>query len=108
MPEAFKNKNYTEYDTLTDELVAKADVMYQTRVQAERFNDKNEYERVKDAFILDKTKLNGLKESAILLHPLPRVNELPEEVDALEQAWYFRQAANGVPARMALFEMFMG
>jgi aspartate carbamoyltransferase catalytic subunit len=73
-----------------------------TRVQQERFNDPAEYERLKDAFILDAEKMALGKESMIVLHPLPRVNEITVDVDKDPRAAYFRQVENGKYVRMAL------
>jgi aspartate carbamoyltransferase catalytic subunit len=89
-------------DTLTDELLMTSDVIYMTRVQKERFGDIASYEAVKDAFIFDTDTVQKMHDKAILMHPLPRVNEISLEIDSLPQARYFAQAANGVPVRMAL------
>ncbi len=78
------------------------DVIYATRIQKERFPDPQEYESVKDAFILNKEILPQLKENAIILHPLPRINEIQPEIDETKYARYFEQARNGIPVRMAL------
>ena len=88
--------------------VSHADVIYMTRVQKERFASVEEYERVKDEFILKGEHVKTFKKGAIILHPLPRVNEIELEVDAYEGASYFRQAGNGVPTRMALLAMVTG
>ncbi|MFH1788661.1 MAG: aspartate carbamoyltransferase [Candidatus Altiarchaeota archaeon] len=87
----------------SDELdVSGCDVIYSTRIQKERFPDPQEYERVKDAFILDSDILPSLKKRSIIMHPLPRVNEIHHSIDATPHARYFQQAKNGVPVRMAL------
>jgi aspartate carbamoyltransferase catalytic subunit len=87
----------------TDELdVSGCDVVYSTRIQKERFPDPQEYERVKDAYILDEGLIPSLKKKSIILHPLPRVNEIHYSLDKTEYARYFQQAKNGVPVRMAL------
>ena len=88
--------------------VSHADVIYMTRVQRERFEDKDEYERVKDEFILAGRHVPNFKKGAIILHPLPRVNEITVEVDDYAGASYFRQAGNGVPTRMALLALVTG
>ena len=75
-----------------------------TRVQKERFPNLESYEKVKDAFIFDTTTVMQMGSRSILMHPLPRVNEITFEVDALPQARYFEQAQNGVPVRMALIQ----
>lgn len=97
--------------TQTNDLAAaasQADIIYMTRVQRERFADMYEYELVKDKFILNADYLPILKKGAIIMHPLPRVNEITVEVDAYAGAAYFRQAANGLPTRMALLALLTG
>jgi aspartate carbamoyltransferase catalytic subunit len=98
----FNEKIDRKFKNLTDEVLAEADIVYMTRVQQERFEDNAEYERLKDVFILDAKKVAKMKPSAIILHPLPRVDEIATDVDASPQAKYFEQARNGVPVRMAL------
>jgi len=83
------------------------DVVYMTRIQRERFPDIEEYEKVKGAYILDLAACAQLKPEAIILHPLPRVDEIAPEVDELPQAKYFEQAASGVPVRMALLSLIL-
>jgi len=78
------------------------DVIYATRIQKERFPDPQEYERVKNAFVIDMNVVDQLEDSAIIMHPLPRVTEINTDVDNTKHARYFQQAANGVPVRMAL------
>ena len=78
------------------------DVLYMTRVQKERFLDEEEFDRVKDCFVLDAEKMALAKEKMAVLHPLPRVNEILKEVDADPRAAYFRQVENGKFVRMAL------
>ena len=73
-----------------------------TRVQQERFFNEEDYIRLKDSFILDKAKLNLAKEDMLVLHPLPRINEIATDVDDDPRAVYFKQARFGVYARMAL------
>ncbi len=92
---------FVEVSTL-EEAMAELDVLYMTRVQGERFADKAQYERLKDSFILSPEKLVGAKEDMVILHPLPRVNEITREVDADPRAAYFRQVENGKFVRMAL------
>jgi len=86
----------------------KSDVLYMTRIQKERFDDPAEYERLKGAYVLTRSLLEGAKEGITIMHPLPRVNEIATDVDAYEGAAYFRQAANGVPVRMALLALVTG
>lgn len=78
------------------------DVLYMTRVQQERFADADEYERLKDSFILDERLMTLAKEDMIVLHPLPRVNEITVGVDKDPRAAYFRQVENGKYVRKAL------
>ena len=85
-----------------EQAIGKADVLYMTRIQKERFDSEAEYLRLKDSFILDKAKLDLAKQDMIVMHPLPRVNEITEEVDADSRAKYFQQARYGMFIRMAL------
>ena len=78
------------------------DVLYMTRIQKERFFDPDEYERLKDSYILTPDKLASAKKDMIILHPLPRVNEISVAVDDDPRACYFEQAENGKYMRMAL------
>ena len=93
-------------DQLTD-AIDDVDVVYQTRVQKERFTDPLEYEQAKTAIRIDGAIMRQLPAKAIVMHPLPRVDEIAPEVDADPRAAYFRQAANGVAIRMALLEMLL-
>ena len=92
---------YTEVTDLTCEM-DKLDVLYMTRVQEERFASKEEYERLKDVYILTPDKLANAKADLAIMHPLPRVNEIAVEIDDDPRAAYFDQAANGRYIRMAL------
>jgi aspartate carbamoyltransferase catalytic subunit len=94
-------------EQLTD-VLDDVDVVYQTRVQKERFTDPLEYEQAKTAIRIDGAIMRQLPARAIVMHPLPRVDEIAPEVDADPRAAYFRQAANGVAIRMALLEMLLG
>lgn len=85
-----------------EEFMPFLDVLYMTRVQKERFDDVEEYERVKDCYVLDNAKLRAAKQSMRILHPLPRVGEIACEVDSDPRAAYFRQTLNGKLMRMAL------
>ncbi|MBO7282714.1 MAG: aspartate carbamoyltransferase [Alistipes sp.] len=85
-----------------ESVIGDVDILYMTRVQQERFTDLEEYERVKDCFILDAEKMRGAKEHMAVLHPLPRVNEIAIDVDPDPRAAYFRQVENGKFVRMAL------
>jgi len=92
---------YMEVSTL-EEAMPIVDVLYMTRVQQERFADKDEYERLKDSFILDERLMALGKPSMIVLHPLPRVNEITVGVDKDPRAAYFRQVENGKYVRKAI------
>lgn len=83
------------------------DVLYVTRIQKERFPDVEEYEKVKGVYTITAESLDYIKE-AIILHPLPRVDEIDTEIDKTPNALYFRQAWNGVPVRMALLASLLG
>ena len=98
------DKNGMEYveTTSLDEAMPQLDVLYMTRIQRERFDSFDEYERLKDSFILTADKLETAKETMRILHPLPRVNEISVKVDADPRAAYFRQALNAKYIRMAL------
>lgn len=80
----------------------KLDILYMTRVQRERFFNEEDYIRLKDIYILDEKKMTLAKEDMLVLHPLPRVNEIATEVDTDPRAVYFKQAEFGVYVRMAL------
>ncbi|QMV19485.1 aspartate carbamoyltransferase [Granulicella sp. 5B5] len=90
-----------------DGLIEQADVLYITRVQKERFATVEEYDAVKDSYILDARMADRLKPEAIIMHALPRVNEISPEVDANARAAYFRQAKNGLYIRMALLKTLL-
>lgn len=102
------DKGDQKFTELTDEILSQSDVIYDTRVQEERFADHDEYMKLRDAFIFDAQKVSHMKPNAMLLHPLPRVNEIAPEVDTLPQAKYFEQARNGVPVRMAIIATVLG
>ncbi len=97
---------YTETHTL-EAAIPELDILYMTRIQAERFSDINEYERLKDSYILNRAKLKTAKESLSIMHPLPRVNEIDVDVDDDKRAHYFDQAAYGRYIRMALILMLL-
>lgn len=93
--------SFTETEEL-EEVLPKADVVYMTRVQKERFENMADYERVKDMFLLKAPHLSLMKKDAIIMHPLPRVNEIDTAIDSDPRAAYFRQPQNGLYIRMAL------
>lgn len=91
-----------------DEAIDKADIVYMTRVQRERFTDPMEYERVKNVYVLHNSMLENTKPNMRILHPLPRVNEIATDVDSNPQAYYFNQTENGVYTRMAIISYLLG
>lgn len=91
-----------------DEVMGELDILYMTRVQKERFFNEEDYIRLKDSYILDRDKMAMAKEDMIVLHPLPRVNEISYEVDEDERACYFKQVEYGMYARMALIAKLLG
>lgn len=101
--EVLEKNNVTFAETISlEEAIPKLDILYMTRIQRERFDDLDEYERLKDSYILTKSKLAAAKESMSVLHPLPRVNEISVDVDDDSRACYFKQALYGKFMRMSL------
>ncbi len=96
-----------EYTSL-EKALPETDVLYVTRVQRERFENLEEYEKVKDAYVITARTLEKAKEKMIIMHPLPRVNEIAMEVDRDPRAAYFRQMEYGLYVRMALLAMVLG
>jgi aspartate carbamoyltransferase catalytic subunit len=113
MPEEYKiylenaGLKYYEHTDFTD-LVSKADIIYMTRVQRERFSDPMEYEKVKNVYVLRNSMLKNTKPNMRILHPLPRVNEIHIDVDKNPKAYYFEQALNGVFTRQAILCSLLG
>ena len=101
------NYKYYEYTSL-QEVMGNVDILYMTRIQKERFSDPMEYEKIKDSYILRNEMLTKTKDNLKILHPLPRVNEINEDVDDNEKAYYFQQALNGVFVRQALMSVILG
>ena len=98
---------FEEVDDL-HEVARQADVVYQTRIQKERFGDRTgEYEQARGKYIVDRSVMDCMQEHAVVMHPLPRVDEIDPEVDADPRAAYFRQAHNGLYVRMALLRMIL-
>lgn len=98
-------KNNIKYEILSDfrDCLDKIDVFYMTRIQKERFLDVDEYEKLKGVYIINKKKIIGkCKEDMIILHPLPRVDEISTDLDSTKHALYFKQAKNGIPIRQAM------
>ena len=108
MPAEYLEKNDKIVTELCSEVLTTSDVIYDTRLQKERFEDMSEYERLREIFVFDAAKVSTMKNDGILMHPLPRINEITLDVDALPQATYFEQARNGVPIRMALIARSLG
>lgn len=98
---------FNESSVLTDN-INEADIIYMTRVQKERFSDPIEFEKVKNVYSLTNSMLSGCKSSMKILHPLPRVNEIDQDVDNSPHAYYFNQAQNGVYTRMAIIASLLG
>ena len=108
MPDYYKmyckknNIKFFEHQDFDSHTIADADILYMTRVQRERFTDLEEYERVKDRYLLKKDMLSLARSNMKILHPLPRVNEIEYSIDNTPYAYYFQQARNGLYARQAL------
>lgn len=108
VPDYYKNFcdlhhiKYTEHSEFEQDIINNSDILYMTRVQRERFTDLMEYEKVKNVYILRKDMLSNTRPNMKILHPLPRVNEIQQDVDDTPQAYYFEQAKNGVFAREAV------
>lgn len=102
-----KKVPYEETTSLED-VAPKADVLYVTRIQKERFSNEEEYNKLKGCYVINNQILKLMKEKAIIMHPLPRVEEIAKEVDSDPRAAYFRQAENGLYIRMALLNMILG
>lgn len=99
--------NYIEVSKL-DEVISDLEILYVTRIQKERFPDPAEYEKVKGSYRVDLKILANARDDLMILHPLPRVDEIAHEVDHTKYAYYFKQASYGVPVRMALLALILG
>lgn len=114
MPEEYKafcrdnGIRYTDHTDFSPEVINTSDIIYMTRVQRERFADIMEYERVKDLYNLNNAMLTDARDNLRILHPLPRVNEIAQDVDDNPKAYYFEQARNGLYARQALICRSLG
>lgn len=114
MPEEYKafcrenGIRYTDHTDFSAEVINSSDIIYMTRVQRERFADIMEYERVKDLYNLNNAMLADARDNLRILHPLPRVNEIAQDVDDNPKAYYFEQARNGLYARQALICRSLG
>ncbi len=113
MPDEFKfyldnmGLKYYEHSDFSD-IISKADIIYMTRVQKERFSDPIEYEKVKNVYVLKDAMLKNTKPNMRILHPLPRVNEIHTDVDTNPKAYYFEQALNGVFTRQSILCTLLG
>ncbi|MCO5550810.1 hypothetical protein L7F22_004302 [Adiantum nelumboides] len=102
-----KDVEWEETSDLMD-VASKCDVVYQTRIQRERFGDRTDlYAEARGKFIVDKHIMNHLQSHAVVLHPLPRLDEITVDVDSDPRAAYFRQAKNGLYIRMALLKLLL-
>jgi aspartate carbamoyltransferase catalytic subunit len=102
-----KGIEYIETTSL-DDYLNECDILYMTRVQQERFTDPMEYERVKDVYRLEASMLGEVRDNMKILHPLPRVTEIDQDVDDTKFAYYFKQAENGLYVRMAIISYLLG
>ncbi|MEE0972574.1 MAG: aspartate carbamoyltransferase [Paludibacteraceae bacterium] len=107
---AFCKENGIEYHEYEDmnRILNESDILYMTRVQQERFTDPVEYEKVRNTYSLHNAMLEGTKDNLRILHPLPRITEIAEDVDSNPKAYYFEQAKNGVYARQAVICSILG
>ena len=101
------NISFREVENI-DDVIHELDILYMTRIQKERFFNQEEYLRLKDCYILDNEKMTKAKDDMIVMHPLPRVNEIATEVDNDKRAVYFKQAEYGMYVRMALIVKLLG
>lgn len=103
-------KNNIQFEEVRrlEEAIGKLDILYMTRVQKERFFNEEDYVRLKDSYILNGEKMALAREDMIVMHPLPRVNEIAPEVDRDPRAMYFQQARYGMYVRMALIMKLLG
>lgn len=104
--EQHKIKYYEYHDFLP--IISQADIIYMTRVQKERFSDPIEYEKTKNAYVLNNAMLENTRPNMKILHPLPRVNEINLDVDDNPKAYYFTQALNGLYVRQAIISSILG
>ncbi|MBQ0068453.1 MAG: aspartate carbamoyltransferase [Bacteroidales bacterium] len=103
-----KGIKYTETTEFNEDIINQTDILYMTRVQRERFSDLMEYERVKSLYTLRASMLEGSKDNLRVLHPLPRITEITQDVDDSPKAYYFQQAKNGLFARQAIICRALG
>lgn len=103
-----QNKISVSESQSLEKIIPQVDVLYVTRIQKERFPDQAEYAKVKGIYRVDLKNIANAKKDMIILHPLPRIDEITAEVDTMPQARYFQQAGNGVVVRMALLALVLG
>lgn len=106
--QAMRDKNISTDKTSNIKEALKADIIYMTRIQRERFDNSAHYEQLKGSYVLTRELVEEGNEKIVIMHPLPRINEIAPDVDDLPNAAYFRQAHNGVYLRMALLAMVLG
>ncbi len=104
-----ENHVWFTQETELEKVLPEVDVVYQTRIQKERFGDRSaDYERCRGVYVINRASLSLMRPNAIVMHPLPRLDEITREVDEDPRAAYFRQAQNGLYVRMALLTMALG
>lgn len=107
--EDLKKRGINVFETTKlEDVVADADVLYVTRIQKERFPDPSEYQKVAGSYRISVGSLKNCKDDMIIMHPLPRVDEIDVDVDSTKHAKYFKQAFYGVPIRMAVLSLVLG
>lgn len=113
MPEYVKEElnqkfvRYSEHEKV-EEVLQKVDILYVTRLQRERFPDPAEYEKVKGVYIINKNMIKNVRSNFKIMHPLPRVNEISQDIDDTQYAHYFEQVGSGIPIRQALLGLVTG
>lgn len=113
LPEEYKSflkdQGIEFYETdLLGKMIPHVDILYVTRIQKERFTSQLLYDRVKNSFLINSESIRQLEKKSIIMHPLPRVNEIAREIDSDSRAAYFRQAQNGLYIRMAILQWILG
>ncbi len=103
-----KNKLNLTISSNIEKYIDNTDVLYVTRIQKERFTDKNEYSKLIGSYKITLKEVDKMKDNSIIMHPLPRIDEISPEVDITDKAKYFKQASYGIPIRMALISMVVG
>lgn len=103
------NNDIKQYATSNlEEVLSSTDVLYVTRIQKERFKNKNEYDKVKNCYVINAEVLTRCAQNMIVMHPLPRINEISTDIDDDPRAVYFKQMENGMYVRMALLALVLG